>query len=545
MAGRSFPCRSCGRLVIVGGTRDSTVSVAQGDGKAEVEHAVDSFSPHPEKIREATSHRSDLTSRRASASQTKFSDAERSPGDVVPVSVNNPEKPSSSKQLSSNRTSPSEGPQVNRKVVIAAGVCVGIAVVLGGFLIFLDESRRSIRKSGEIWEDAKQQLAEGDVQAASRLLTQYVSAWQAPERSKATALLAQIELVMSDTAILERLLSLTDEQFEQSIQSRSLPDGQITHPALLLMLADSIARKTAEATRERTKEKERRAAAESLAAAEKEQRERTAREAKEAAEREREAAAKKVVGRASRIGRYLGLNQSERENLASQIASIESSLDLADLTSRTVFQQQVGRVDACIKMTALVAVSLGATQEVVDNITSRKALSDITADNVYQQLAGHLAVYIDVMELAAVQGGAAKDKIESIRTSLGVEDTLARTIHQQVSSRIGGVASMASLLAGALGTQDEVLSQIASGVSTNELVAETVFQQMAARQSGVIHALAAAAIAQGAEKSAIDSILSAMSQDDIITDTVQQQLAARIERAFQVTTILARSIVEK
>lgn len=426
-------------------------------------------------------------------------------------------------------------------VVVAAVTCIGLAIAIAAFLVFQNESSRALRSSEEIWKQANVRLNAGGILEASDLLNQYVESWQAQNQKQAEELLEQIELATSDIAVNQKLASLDDDQFQQCIQKQSFPDNEVTHPVLVQALAASIGRNADAAMQQRAEMKARKAEEEAAVAAQREQ-ERLTREAAERAQRDAE---KKVAGNASKVRRYLGLNQGERESLAARIAAIEVSLDLADLSSRTVFQQQVGRVDACIEMTALLALSVGATPEEVEKISSRQGLSDITADNVYQQLAGHLSVYIDMIELAALCAGTPAEKCESIRSALLLENTLARTVLQQVSSRVGGVSSIAALLAEALGAETQELAVIAAQVRTNELTAETVFQQMVARQSGIISVLATAAIAQGAPDTTMESVEADIRRDDLLTETAQQQLAARLERTFQATTILTKAIVEK
>ena len=79
----------------------------------------------------------------------------------------------------------------------------------------------------------------------------------------------------------------------------------------------------------------------------------------------------------------------------------------------------------------------------------------------------------------------------------------------------------------------------------NDSLSDTVFQQMSARQEGVVKLLGEAALAQGAGASDVNSILSGMRSADVIVDTVQQQFSARIMSSFEMTSILAKSIIVK
>ncbi len=540
MAGRTFSCRKCGKAVSIG-------SSSSHPGATAADSAQQDFTQTPvardlqrkPQSSSADAGRSTTVVRPAGSDKhsTRAATLVKTPQPADPTAPGSPVV-AIEQFKTQQKKSVSRG---GNRVVVAAATCIGLAVAAAVFLVVQNESQRALKSSEEIWNQANDLLNAENVSAARKLFKQYVASWQAPNRERAEALLAQIELATSDDVVKQRLASLDDAQFQQCIQKTTLPDNDVTHPVLIRVLAASISRNADAATKQREDIKARKAADEALAAARREQELRE----KEAAEQAKREAEKKIAGGASAVRRLLGLNQGERKTLATRIAAIETALNVADLSSKTVFQQQVGRVDACIEMTGLLALSLGATPEEVEQISNRQVLADITADNVYQQLAGHLNIYIDMMELAAAKAGAPTEKCESVRRALRLEDGLARTVLQQVSSRIGGVSSIAALLAEALGADAAQLSVIALRVSTNELSADTVFQQMVARQSGIVFVLATAATAQGAPDSTVESVEADARRDDLLTDTAQQQLAARLERTFQATTLLAKAIVEK
>jgi hypothetical protein len=525
MAGRSFPCRTCGKLVSIG-----TPSADPG-----------SLQPKQQSPPAAAAGKSPIAVRQASKEKRGTAAAAPLQAATSPATANTAAAvlPASDHHSSTGRNK-TLLPRGNR-VVVAAATCIGLAIATATWLVYQNESRRALKSSAEIWKQANNLLDEGNVSAADTLLKQYVASWQAPNRDNASKLLNQIALATSDDAVKQKLAALNDQQFEQSVANKSLPDNDVSHPVLVRVLADSIAKNTDAATQWRAEIKARQAEEEAVAAALREKE----RMAQEEAAREQREAEKKIAGGASKVQRYLGLNQAERKTLADKITAIETALRLSDLSSRTVFQQQVGRIDACIEMTSLVALSLGATPENVEQISSRQALADITADNVYQQLAGHLSIYIEMMQLAAVSAGAPVEKCSSIRSALSLEDTLARTVLQQVSSRIGGVSAIATLLAEALGADSEKLATLNATIRAGERTAPTVFQEMVSRQSGMVYVLATAAIAQGAPAETLDAVEADARSDDLLTDTAQQQLAARLERTFEATTLLAKAIVEK
>ncbi len=245
------------------------------------------------------------------------------------------------------------------------------------------------------------------------------------------------------------------------------------------------------------------------------------------------------------VGRNLGLNQQERQVLQEEIESIESALRSSEIRADTVFQQQVGRTAACVKMTAAVAKALGATSLETDAIVQRVGTNEILAKTVFQQLAAHLTGHIEMLGLACAKAGASESEVNLISLSIGQRDTLAETVQQQIAARIHGVMRMAELLAKQLGASTATLEGISSNVSLNDSLSKTVFQQMAARQNGVVKMLGAASIASGAESQSVSGIEQGVSTDDLLADTVQQQLAARLKRSFEMTTVLARAIVVK
>jgi len=247
----------------------------------------------------------------------------------------------------------------------------------------------------------------------------------------------------------------------------------------------------------------------------------------------------------TKLQRTLGMNKAEQERLQASILSIELELKTGEITSRTVFQQQVTRIDACIAMTAIVAQALGAKPTETEAIVSQRTNKDILADTVFQQLAGHLTLYFQMTALAAKNAGAPSDDIANCTQQLELADLSATTAQQQIAARIDGIQEMSRLLAKTLGAPEDRLTAVSTTTLLNDTLSDTVFQQMSARQDGVLRFLAEAARAQGAEPAMVDEILAESKQDDILVDTVQQQYAARINRSFAMTSLLAESIVKK
>ncbi len=247
-----------------------------------------------------------------------------------------------------------------------------------------------------------------------------------------------------------------------------------------------------------------------------------------------------------KLGRLLRLNKKERENLESSIRQIESNLVQSERTSNTVFQQQVGRTQSCIEMTAIVAEALGAEASDTRAIMSKRSQNDSSSKNVFQQLAGQLSVYLEIMTLAARQSGVSSRDISTCLESAGLNDRAAKNVNQQIAGRADAVQEMARLLAGKLGASRDRLSSISDSASSSDRNAETVYQQMSARQAGIVRFLGAAAVAQGAERSDVAEIEAKMASDDRGGGiTAPQQFAARINRAFQMTAVLAKAIVVK
>lgn len=252
-----------------------------------------------------------------------------------------------------------------------------------------------------------------------------------------------------------------------------------------------------------------------------------------------------VTKQLTQIQRALGLNQHERDQLKRSIKRIESDLRLHEISAKTVFQQQVSRIDACIEMTAVISEALGAQATETKLILERLDQQDLLSDTVFQQLAGHLKVYSDIMTLAARQAGVALKEIESSRRLATLNDDAAETAQQQIAARGDAVQEMSRLLAVQLGASAKTIQSITSTSSLEDRLSDTVYQQMSARQAGIVKLLGAAAIAQGADRARVTAIESEMDSDDILVKTAQQQYAARIQRGFEMTALLAEAIVLK
>lgn len=252
-----------------------------------------------------------------------------------------------------------------------------------------------------------------------------------------------------------------------------------------------------------------------------------------------------VTQQLTQIQRALGLNQHERDQLKRSIKRIESDLSLHEISAKTVFQQQVSRIDACIEMTAVISEALGAQATETKLILERLDQQDLLSDTVFQQLAGHLKVYSDIMSLAARQAGVALKEIERSRHLATLNDDAAETAQQQIAARGDAVQEMSRLLAVQLGASAKTIESITSTSSLEDRLSDTVYQQMSARQAGIVKLLGAAAIAQGADRARVTAIESEMDSDDILVKTAQQQYAARIQRGFEMTALLAEAIVLK
>ena len=491
-----------------------------------------------------TSNYEDERSRRAPIQNTKVV---RRALPAVPSSVKGPSKPGTGNSAKGRvesvvTTEDEQGNSIAPKVCIAV---VGVAVLFSICLIYRSKTEQLKQRAADLWEQAQKRLDEKQIEDATRLLTQYSSAWQATERQKAQELLQQIQHVTSDSEVLKSLVELSESDFAVAESIHAINDGRISHPALLETRAVSIERNLAEAMRLRSEVVLRRerelAEAEARAEEDRQKQERAREEAERRAENDRIA----VVGQSADTTRLLGLNKQEREQVRKEIASIEASLASADVTSRTVFQQQVARIDACIEATGLLARALGASADDVAQITRKLSTSDLLSDTVYQQIVGHLTIYVNVMELAAKKSGASKEECEKIQSELRLKNIGARNVQQQIVLGIDAVAGMANLLAESLGVSSADLSSITSSVNLNDATADTVFQQMVARQTGLVRILGAAARTEGAEEQRAGRLEDEFSRDDLRADGVQQQLALRLQKGFEMTALLVNAIVAK
>ena len=245
------------------------------------------------------------------------------------------------------------------------------------------------------------------------------------------------------------------------------------------------------------------------------------------------------------VTRRVGLNQAERDRLEREIQRIEQSLQNSEILSKTVYQQQVARTEACIEITGLVARSLGANANQLEQIDTRRKSRELLSETVFQQLAVHLSAYVETLALTCRTAGAGESVIAAIEQSLTVDDSLSRTVQHQIAARLDTALKLSEILSKSLGADAVELATLRATISTRDALSDTVFQQMSARQAGIAHMLGAAAQAAGASPTTIDQIEREMELDDIRSDTVQQQLAARMQRALDMSTALAKAIVMK
>ena len=237
------------------------------------------------------------------------------------------------------------------------------------------------------------------------------------------------------------------------------------------------------------------------------------------------------------------VNKALKNQLTIDISRTETALRLADSSATTVFQQQVGRVDACLGVTDVVARALGASSSEVSTIHSRMRSSDALAETVFQQLAGHLTAHFNMLKLAAQKAGASASTITAVESSLRLNDRGSETVNQQIAARILGVMKMAEVLAESIGSASSTTSAITSSVNLNDARSQTVYQQMSARQTGVVKMLGAAARASGSGSASVSTVERGLITDDALVDTAQQQYSARIKRAYEMTRLLAKTLV--
>jgi len=114
-------------------------------------------------------------------------------------------------------------------------------------------TRRAELAADSIFDSAKTRLDAKAIDEAVALLQQYVADPHATKKPEAEELLADCDLATSETAALQTLMALSDEQFVQFSDTGKLDDGEISHPVLLEIQATTL-RRNLEAANQRREE---------------------------------------------------------------------------------------------------------------------------------------------------------------------------------------------------------------------------------------------------------------------------------------------------
>ena len=98
------------------------------------------------------------------------------------------------------------------------------------------------RRVDEIFNDAVNRIDNGRLPDAISLLGKYLSDPLATKKNEATTILAQAQLASSDTAALETLRAMTDEQLSGLKAGGTVDDGRVTYSQLVKIRIETIQR---------------------------------------------------------------------------------------------------------------------------------------------------------------------------------------------------------------------------------------------------------------------------------------------------------------
>jgi len=148
-------------------------------------------------------------------------------------------------------------------------------------------TRRAELAADSMFDSAKNKLDAKAITDAIPLLRQYAADPHATKKAEAQKLLTECDAATSETAALQTLIEMSDEQFQLVTNSGKLDDGKVTHPVLVLLRNELIRRNIENAAQRRDAlrlAEERRREAERIAAIQRQQ----AEELRIKAEKERE-----------------------------------------------------------------------------------------------------------------------------------------------------------------------------------------------------------------------------------------------------------------
>jgi len=114
-------------------------------------------------------------------------------------------------------------------------------------------TRRAELAADSLFDSAKIQLDAKAIVEAVALLQRYVADPHATNKPEAEQLLADFDLATSESAAIDTLVAMSDEQFVQFRDTGKLDDGEITHPVLVEIQATTL-RRNLEAAHQRREE---------------------------------------------------------------------------------------------------------------------------------------------------------------------------------------------------------------------------------------------------------------------------------------------------
>jgi hypothetical protein len=111
--------------------------------------------------------------------------------------------------------------------------------------------RQAERAAAQLLKDAKSRIDSKEIDKAISLLKQYLAQPLGADKEEAQRLLREAEKATSETAIVEVLIAMDDENFESVRRSGKVAGSQVTHPTLNAIYQEALRRSIEKATKRR------------------------------------------------------------------------------------------------------------------------------------------------------------------------------------------------------------------------------------------------------------------------------------------------------
>lgn len=241
-------------------------------------------------------------------------------------------------------------------------------------------------------------------------------------------------------------------------------------------------------------------------------------------------------------------------NHETEISSVLSQKDIADVGSRTVFQQFANGSYRLADMLAIIARQLdtrGSNSSAIASILSQKALNDISTEDAIQQGANGTYRCVELLALVAREADRKNNyssEIQSVLSQMRLNDISAKSAHQQIANGTYRMAEMLAIACKAADRNNRFNSEISSALSqmtVAEISSRTAPQQAA---NGLFTSARLMAIfaqlmdRKGNYAVSISGEITQMSLNDISSETAFQQMANAFYRLTDIAGYAAKGL---